>query len=88
MKLGIISLSDLTADPRTGRPVAAVDRLDATLTYARAADELRLDVFTVATSCRVRRIEAKNGSRKPKAPPLRGLDEVPEEGLEPPTRGL
>ncbi len=25
--LGIISLSDLTADPHTGRPVAALDRL-------------------------------------------------------------
>src|SRR3954466_6920788 len=40
MELGIISLSDLTADPRTGRPVAAVDRLDATLAQARAAHEL------------------------------------------------
>ena len=35
-----------------------------------------------------RRIGATNGSRKPKAPLPRGLDEVPEEGLEPPTRGL
>src|SRR4051794_9392225 len=47
MELGIISLSDLTADPHTGRPVAAVDRLDATLDHARAADELGLDVFAL-----------------------------------------
>jgi alkanesulfonate monooxygenase SsuD/methylene tetrahydromethanopterin reductase-like flavin-dependent oxidoreductase (luciferase family) len=47
MELGIISLSDLTADPHTGRPVAAVDRLDATLAHARAADELGLDVFAL-----------------------------------------
>jgi alkanesulfonate monooxygenase SsuD/methylene tetrahydromethanopterin reductase-like flavin-dependent oxidoreductase (luciferase family) len=47
MELGIISLSDLTADPHTGRSVAAVDRLDATLAYARAADELGLDVFAL-----------------------------------------
>src|SRR3954449_13487104 len=45
MELGIISLSDLTADPHTGRPVAALDRLAATLASARAADELGLDVF-------------------------------------------
>jgi alkanesulfonate monooxygenase SsuD/methylene tetrahydromethanopterin reductase-like flavin-dependent oxidoreductase (luciferase family) len=47
MDLGVISLSDLTADPRTGRAVAVVDRLDATLAYARAADELGLDVFVL-----------------------------------------
>src|SRR3954470_14968316 len=47
MELGIISLSDLTTDPHTGRPGAAVDRLDATLAYARAADELGLDVFAL-----------------------------------------
>src|SRR4051794_39053073 len=47
MELGIISLSDLTADPHTGRPVAAVDRLDATLDHARAADELGPDVFAL-----------------------------------------
>jgi alkanesulfonate monooxygenase SsuD/methylene tetrahydromethanopterin reductase-like flavin-dependent oxidoreductase (luciferase family) len=47
MELGIISLSDLAADPETGRPVAALDRLDETLAYARAADQLGLDVFTL-----------------------------------------
>jgi alkanesulfonate monooxygenase SsuD/methylene tetrahydromethanopterin reductase-like flavin-dependent oxidoreductase (luciferase family) len=47
MELGLISLSDLTADPHTGRPVSALDRLDATLAYARAADELGLDLFTL-----------------------------------------
>jgi alkanesulfonate monooxygenase SsuD/methylene tetrahydromethanopterin reductase-like flavin-dependent oxidoreductase (luciferase family) len=47
MEVGIISLSDLTADPHMGRPVAALDRLDDTLAYERAADELGLDVFTV-----------------------------------------
>src|SRR3954447_24022883 len=47
MELGLISLSDLTADPHTGRPVPAVDRLDATLAYARAADELGLDAFAL-----------------------------------------
>jgi hypothetical protein len=30
MQLGSITLSDLTADPHTGRPVAALDRLDPT----------------------------------------------------------
>jgi hypothetical protein len=47
MELGIISLSDLTADPHTGRPVSALHRLDATLAYARTADELGLDVFAL-----------------------------------------
>src|SRR4051794_14108821 len=47
MELGIISLSDLTADPHTGWPVTALDRLDATLAHARAADQLGLDVFTL-----------------------------------------
>src|SRR3954452_20287005 len=47
MELGIISLSDLAADPHTGRPAAALDRLDDTLAYARAADELGLDVFSL-----------------------------------------
>jgi alkanesulfonate monooxygenase SsuD/methylene tetrahydromethanopterin reductase-like flavin-dependent oxidoreductase (luciferase family) len=47
MELGIISLSDLAADPDTGRPVAALDRIDETLAYARAADKLGLDVFTL-----------------------------------------
>src|SRR3954451_11371734 len=47
MELGIISLSDLTADPHTGRPVSALDRLDDTLAYARAADDLGLDVFAL-----------------------------------------
>jgi alkanesulfonate monooxygenase SsuD/methylene tetrahydromethanopterin reductase-like flavin-dependent oxidoreductase (luciferase family) len=47
VEIGIISLSDLTADPATGRPVSAAERLDATLAYARAADELGLDVFTL-----------------------------------------
>src|SRR3954465_1582562 len=47
MELGIISLSDLTADPHTGRPVAALDRLDATLAYAGAAAGLGLDVFSL-----------------------------------------
>ena len=47
MEVGLISLSDLTVNPHTGRPVGALDRLDATLTHARAADELGLDVFTL-----------------------------------------
>src|SRR4051812_43469526 len=47
MELGIISLSDLAVDPDTGRPIAALDRIDDTLAYARAADELGLDVFTL-----------------------------------------
>jgi len=45
MEVGLISLSDLTVNPHTGRPVGALDRLDATLAYARAADELGLDAF-------------------------------------------
>src|SRR5688500_18951252 len=47
MELGIISLSDLTADPRTGRRVAGLNRLDATLAHARAAAELGMDVFAL-----------------------------------------
>jgi hypothetical protein len=43
----INSFSDLAADPDTGRPVAALDRLDDTLAYRRAADEQGLDVFTL-----------------------------------------
>ena len=47
MELGLISLSDLAADPETCRPAAALDRIDDTLAYARAADERGLDVFTL-----------------------------------------
>jgi alkanesulfonate monooxygenase SsuD/methylene tetrahydromethanopterin reductase-like flavin-dependent oxidoreductase (luciferase family) len=47
VELGIISRSDLAADPDTGGPGAALDRLDDTLAYARAAGELGLDVFTL-----------------------------------------
>jgi alkanesulfonate monooxygenase SsuD/methylene tetrahydromethanopterin reductase-like flavin-dependent oxidoreductase (luciferase family) len=47
VELGVISLGDITADPETGRRVSAAARIDATLAYARAADELGLDVFTV-----------------------------------------
>jgi hypothetical protein len=31
MEVGVVSLSELTADPHTGRPTSALDRLDATL---------------------------------------------------------
>jgi len=47
MELGVISLSDLQVDPATGRPVAAVDRLDDTLGHAGLADRLSLDVFAL-----------------------------------------
>jgi alkanesulfonate monooxygenase SsuD/methylene tetrahydromethanopterin reductase-like flavin-dependent oxidoreductase (luciferase family) len=47
MELGIISLSDLAVDPDTGRPAAALDRIDDTLAYARAADDLGLDIFAL-----------------------------------------
>jgi alkanesulfonate monooxygenase SsuD/methylene tetrahydromethanopterin reductase-like flavin-dependent oxidoreductase (luciferase family) len=47
MELGVISLSDLQADPETGRPIAAVDRLDDTVAYARLADRLGVDVFAL-----------------------------------------
>jgi hypothetical protein len=30
MDLGVITLSDLTADPPTGRPITALERLDQT----------------------------------------------------------
>src|SRR5215208_5166457 len=47
MEVGIISLIDLTADPHTGRPVAALDRLDDTLAHVRAAGELcQLSAYT------------------------------------------
>ena len=35
MKLGVITLSDLMADPHTRRPVAALNRLDGTPRRAR-----------------------------------------------------
>src|SRR3954452_1172872 len=47
MQLGSISLSDLAVDAQTGRSIAALDRLDDTLAYDRAADELGLDVFAL-----------------------------------------
>src|SRR3954452_10793866 len=47
MQLGSISLSDLAVDAQTGRSIAALDRIDDTLAYARAADELGLDVLTL-----------------------------------------
>jgi alkanesulfonate monooxygenase SsuD/methylene tetrahydromethanopterin reductase-like flavin-dependent oxidoreductase (luciferase family) len=47
MELGVISLSDLQADPETGRPGAPGARLDDTIAYARLADRLGLDMFAL-----------------------------------------
>ena len=53
--------------------MADADNLAKLLTYQAARVPLRL---------------RQNGSGKPRASRLRGLDEVPEKGLEPPKRGL
>ena len=50
MELGTISPSDLAADPETGRPVAALDRLDETLAYARG-DGLSVALDETGHSC-------------------------------------
>jgi len=45
MELGILSLSDLQANPRTGRPFDAGQRIDEIIGYAVLADRLGLDAF-------------------------------------------
>jgi alkanesulfonate monooxygenase SsuD/methylene tetrahydromethanopterin reductase-like flavin-dependent oxidoreductase (luciferase family) len=45
MELGIVSLSDIQTDPRTGQPIPAGRRLAEIIGYAELADTLGLDVF-------------------------------------------
>jgi alkanesulfonate monooxygenase SsuD/methylene tetrahydromethanopterin reductase-like flavin-dependent oxidoreductase (luciferase family) len=47
MELGVISLSDLQTDPRTGQPFSAEQRLEETLGYATLADRRGLDIFAL-----------------------------------------
>ncbi len=47
MELGILSLSDIQTDPRTGRLFDAAQRTDEIVGYAALADRLGLDVFAL-----------------------------------------
>ena len=48
MEFGIFTVGDLTADPTTGRTVSETERIKATVTIARHAEEPRLTVGAVA----------------------------------------
>jgi alkanesulfonate monooxygenase SsuD/methylene tetrahydromethanopterin reductase-like flavin-dependent oxidoreductase (luciferase family) len=47
MELGILSLGDIQADPGTGRPFPAGQRIDQIIGYAELADQLGLDLFAL-----------------------------------------
>ncbi|WP_415116791.1 LLM class flavin-dependent oxidoreductase [Microbacterium sp.] len=47
MQFGIFSVSDITQDPVTGRTPSEAERIAATLTIARHAEEVGLDVFAL-----------------------------------------
>ena len=47
MQFGVFSVSDLTADPTTGRTPSEAERIKAVLTIARKAEEVGLDVFAL-----------------------------------------
>src|SRR3982750_4093575 len=47
MQLGIFSVSDITTDPKTGRPPREAERVRAVGTIARKAEEVGLDVFAL-----------------------------------------
>lgn len=47
MEFGILSLSDLQLDPKTGLPAQALQRIDEIIEYAVLADRLGLDVFAL-----------------------------------------
>lgn len=45
MEFGIFTVGDLTTDPTTGRTVSEAERIKATVTIAKHAEEVGLDVF-------------------------------------------
>src|ERR1700753_3037109 len=45
MQFGIFSVGDVTADPTTGRTPTEAERIRATVTIAKKAEEVGLDVF-------------------------------------------
>jgi alkanesulfonate monooxygenase SsuD/methylene tetrahydromethanopterin reductase-like flavin-dependent oxidoreductase (luciferase family) len=47
MELGVISLSDIQTDPRTGRPHSTQQRMDEIVGHATLADRTGLDVFAL-----------------------------------------
>ena len=47
MQFGIFTVSDITEDPTTGRTPSESERIQATLTIARHAEEVGLDVFAL-----------------------------------------
>ena len=47
MQFGIFSVSDITEDPTTGRIPTEKERIDATVTIAKHAEEIGLDVFAL-----------------------------------------
>src|SRR3954447_12274706 len=47
MQFGIFSVSDITADPTTGRTPSETERIKAVVAIAKKAEEVRLDVFAL-----------------------------------------
>jgi putative FMN-dependent luciferase-like monooxygenase len=47
MQFGVFSVSDLTADPTTGRTPSEAERIKAVVTIAKKAEEVGLDVFAL-----------------------------------------
>jgi putative FMN-dependent luciferase-like monooxygenase len=47
MQFGIFTVSDITQDPTTGRTPSEAERIQATLTIAKHAEEVGLDVFAL-----------------------------------------
>src|SRR3954469_10048411 len=47
MQFGIFTVSDITQDPTTGRTPTEAERIQATLTIAKHAEEVGLDVFAL-----------------------------------------
>lgn len=45
MQFGIFTAEDITADPTTGRAPTEAERIHATVTIAKKAEEVGLDVF-------------------------------------------
>ena len=53
MEIGLYTLSDLIADPKTGIQMNAHDRIDETIKAATLADQVGLDVFGVGEHYRL-----------------------------------
>lgn len=47
MQFGIFTVSDITTDPTTGRTPSEAERIQATVTIAKHAEEVGLDVFAL-----------------------------------------